>query len=581
MQKKMQNSISGKLMIIIIVIVAFTGITVGGTGYFLAKKQLTEAGKSQLKQIVEGSLVLLDELNTQVKNKELTLDEAKEKARQQLLGPKLVNNEGYDFTQSSFSYKNEGYLVAYGSDYSAQLHPTNPVGQISDDTTDREKMVQAAQSPQSENHYYIFSDEDEETGKYKNKIAYMENYEPWGWNVGIIVFEDEFYSELHIVRNYMILITVSIAFLSILLFYFASKKKLRLLREVTSASINVSNGNIVSAKLPEAKDEIGQLGFAYNQMSDQLRQLINGLQNTSNHLLESANDLSAVSEETLATSEEIGMTISEISSGALAQSTDLAEIDKSVSLLNQSLERMNDHNNSIKEMTNNSEAATHHGKHIIMKLKESNSIAFNASTDASIGVANLSKKVKDISRITDTIESIASETNLLALNASIEAARAGENGKGFAVVANEVRKLAEQSNQATKQIQQMITAIETETDKTVLLMTDTIDRSQDLKDSVIETENEFLQISSAISQTKQAVESLSKELEILTNQNKSITTAINNASSVAEQSASSVEAITTSIDEQIIAISNISTSAENLCDLSQKLTSMIKKYHLK
>lgn len=581
MSNKMKNSITVKLMLIIISVVVLTGATVGGSGYFLAKRQLTEAGKNQLKQTVESSIVLLKDLNLQVKNKEITLEEAKEKARVQLLGPKLTNKEGYDFTQSPFSYKDEGYLVAYGSDYSAQLHPSNPVGQIPDDTKDRKNMVQAAHSTAPEKHYYVFSDEDEETGKFKDKIAYMLNFEPWDWNVGIIVFEDEFYSELYTLRNYMILFTISIAFLSILLFYYISKKKLLLLREITNASLSISKGNIVSAKLPESSDEIGQLGFAYNQMSIQLRELISGLKNTSNHLLMSANDLSAISEETTATSEEIGMTISEISSGAVAQSMDLNGIDKSVSLFNESIARMHDHNISIKDMTTNSEAATLQGKQIVTQLMESNSIANNASTEASQGVTNLSKKIQDISRITDTIESIASETNLLALNASIEAARAGENGKGFAVVASEVRKLAEQSNKATNQIQQMISSIKAETERTVSLMSDTIACSRDLNESVIATENEFTRISSAIIQTKQAVDSLSGELEKLTDQNNHITIAIANASSVANQSASSVEAITTSVDEQIIAINNIATSAEKLSDLSQEITNMIQKYSLK
>ncbi|MED3641918.1 methyl-accepting chemotaxis protein [Caldifermentibacillus hisashii] len=232
-------------------------------------------------------------------------------------------------------------------------------------------------------------------------------------------------------------------------------------------------------------------------------------------------------------------------------------------------------------MANNSETATLRGNKIVKKLKETNSIAVHASTEASKGVTNLSHKIQDISHITDTIEDIASKTNLLALNASIEAARAGDNGKGFAVVANEVRKLAEQSNQATKQIQEMISLIEAETEKTVLLMGESINQSQELSNSVNATEKEFFQISTAILQTKQAVDSLSQELESLTNQSENITDSINNATSVAEQSAASVEAISTAVDEQIVAISNIATSAEKLNNLSYELTEMIQQYSVK
>ncbi|MEK0286710.1 methyl-accepting chemotaxis protein [Caldifermentibacillus hisashii] len=413
------------------------------------------------------------------------------------------------------------------------------------------------------------------------KFPIWKIFEPWDWSIGIIVVEREFYKDLYVVRTYIILITVSIALLSIFLFYFASRKKLHLLKAITNASLNISEGNLAIARLPESNDEIGQLGYAYNKMANQLKQLISRLQNTSNQLLESASDLSAVSEETTATSQEIGSTISEISSGATAQSNDLNGIDKSVVLLNQSISKIHEHNNSINEMANNSETATLRGNKIVKKLKETNSIAVHASTEASKGVTNLSHKIQDISHITDTIEDIASKTNLLALNASIEAARAGDNGKGFAVVANEVRKLAEQSNQATKQIQEMISLIEAETEKTVLLMGESINHSQKLSNSVNATEKEFFQISTAILQTKQAVDSLSQELESLTNQSENITDSINNATSVAEQSAASVEAISTAVDEQIVAISNIATSAEKLNNLSYEMTEMIQQYSVK
>jgi len=127
----------------------------------------------------------------------------------------------------------------------------------------------------------------------------------------------------------------------------------------------------------------------------------------------------------------------------------------------------------------------------------------------------------------------------------------------------------------------MISLIEAETEKTVLLMGESINQSQELSNSVNATEKEFFQISTAILQTKQAVDSLSQELESLTNQSENITDSINNATSVAEQSAASVEAISTAVDEQIVAISNIATSAEKLNNLSYEMTEMIQQYSVK
>lgn len=575
-----KDNISTKLLALISLIIFLTAGLLGGTGYYLAKKELIEAGKLDLSHIVNSSLASLTLLNERVEKKEITLHEAQEKARELLSGPKQAEGDGYDYTKSSFLYKNKGYLVAYGSDYSTQLHPKNPIGQIPSDTKNREKMVKGAHANTWDEHFVTYLDKDDNTGEMKNKIAYMNYFEPWGWNVGIAVYEDEFYEKLNQVKYILFMVTLAIIIVSLLMFYLLTKKKIKLLEDVKTASINISNGHVQNMNLPESKDEIGQLGYAFNEMSSQLSELIKGLQSTSNQLLKSATDLSAVSEETTASSEEIGKAILEISSGTLSQATELEDTNRRVGDLQQSIINMDEQSILIKEMAFNTETATKQGKEIVQKLRISNEESLKASTHISAGIINLHNKIKDISRITETIESIAAETNLLALNASIEAARAGEHGKGFAVVASEVRKLAEQSNLATREIHEMIQGIEGETEKTVRLMSETDRQSQQLNQAVIATEKEFNHIASSILQTIQAVETLNHELKQIKEENNNITCSIQLSSSVSQQIAASVEEISSSIDEQMKAISNVAHSAEQLTELNQQLNDMLHRYSI-
>ncbi|OXS74714.1 methyl-accepting chemotaxis protein [Domibacillus enclensis] len=572
-----KESVFFKLMLLITIMILLTAGVIGGMSYYLSKQELTEAGKADMKHLVDTSLVTLGLLNEQVESGELTMEEAKERARVLLVGPK--NGDVYDHTQSSFLYKQDGYLVAYGQDFSSELHPKNPVGDIPDDTTNRENMVNASKEPDVESRYVYFPDTLDD-GTPVTKTAYMSYFEPWEWTVGMIVLDDQFYQELSQLKWLIVAVAGGMTAASILLFFLASRKKLRLLNEISSAFAAISDKRLEEKALPESKDEIGQLGLSFNHMSRQLRGLIERLQETSSKVMDSSTSLSAVSEETAAGSEEVGRAISDIAAGTVMQAADLDETTRSLDRLNDSIQSMNSQNERIKDVTHRSEAAASQGTEIVSRLKQSNEESLFSSNEVSKNISNLYLKIKEISRITDTIESISAETNLLALNASIEAARAGEHGKGFAVVASEVRKLAEQSNQSTKQIQGMITGIEAETEKTVLAVSETIDRSQQLNGAVNETEEQFILISRAIGDTVDGILMLTNELEQITEQSGGISTAIRNASSVSEQTAASVEEMTASIDEQAQAIAQLANSAELLTDLSRELNGMIDQYSL-
>lgn len=574
------RSVFFQLMSAIIVITILTGGLVGTTGYFLAKNVLIDAGKADLKHIVNGAMATLEQLNDRVENKELTLEQAQEQARIYLSGPKNDNGKGYQFQKSDFTYKNKGYLVAYGADYSSQVHPVNDIGVIPDNTTNRQKMVAGATAKGEDAHYITYMDKDDATGEEKQKLAYMNQFTPWNWSIGIAVFQDEFYKELEQMKLYIILITAGVALLSMGVFYLAARGKVRLLKQVTAASKEIAAGNLERTSLKETSDEIGQLAKGFNHMSGELRTLVSGLQETSSQLVESATDLSAISEETSASSEEIGRAIGDISTGTLHQASDLEVANQQMTQFNQSIENVKEQSDQIKRISDQSNQSSQQGQQIVQQLKQSNEQSIQASQGIRSGIEQLSTKVQDISQITDTIESISNETNLLALNASIEAARAGEHGKGFSVVASEVRNLAEQTKQSAVQIQQMIQGIKEETTATAGMMSKTMDRFAELDEAVHATEQEFNSISTSISQTIVETNAMAKELNTLLEQNDLITKAMHGAAHISQENAAAIEEITASTDEQVTAISNVAKAAERLNELSMRLNQDIARYRL-
>ena len=396
----------------------------------------------------------------------------------------------------------------------------------------------------------------------------------------IIALTDELYESL-VSSKWIIILLILVAMgIGSAITYGTTRKKLALLSGVSQISLQIADGDLTAEQLPESADEIGQIGMSFNQMTASLRALLMDIQKTSKLLISSASTLSAVSEETSASSDEIGVAMMEITTGAVGQATNLEETNKSLGLLMASVDKMNDQNQHIKEISATSEEATAKGQNIVAVLKKSNDESTLASDQISIGITNLYTKLKDISKITDAITNISSQTNLLALNASIEAARAGEHGKGFAVVAEEVRKLAEQSSVSTNQIQQMIIGIEKEVEDTVMAMMTTTTISTQLNSAVNDTEDEFNKIAASVQETSAAMEQLTTEIQQVTEQSTVIIDAIQNVSAIAEQTAASAEEVTASVDEQSQAIASVTTLAQGLTDLSERVNEAIRKYRI-
>lgn len=578
--KRGMKRLSTRLMLILSIFIWGTGSVIGSTTYFIAKNELVKSGKLDLQHLVGTSMQTLTYLNEQVEAGELSLIEAKERAQELIQGPKTTDIPGqtHDYSQSPFSYKEDGYVFAITSDAKDAMVPYADEDSSEAGKQLNEALVKSAKEPDAKDRFHTYEWRAPGANGAHEEIAYMTYFEPWDWYVGIGVPLDEFYAGLNTLKWITILTTVVLVIIVPAVFYLIVKPKFKQLADLTDISGKIADGDLRIDKLKESADEFGQLNRSYNVMTTNLKSMHEHLQNLSSQLRETSTNLAAITEETQAGSEEVGTAMGEISKGVMTQVADIEEMSRNIEELSASIEEMNRHHQQMAQQTGATKAAIENGLKMVELLKSSNADSVKASDEISVGVTALYQKIQNISTITGTIKSITDQTNLLALNASIEAARAGEHGKGFSVVAQEVRKLAEESNHATLQIERMIEEIEADTEATVMAMSNTIGASAQLTEAVEKTELEFNDISLAVGKTGQALEGLSNEVSKVNTQSANMSTAVQGISAFSEETAASFEEISASVDEQLLAIQNETKLAQQLSDASESLMEVIHRY---
>ena len=342
----------------------------------------------------------------------------------------------------------------------------------------------------------------------------------------------------------------------------------------------VANGDLRKILEPKSKDELGQQAFELNKMIQALRSIVLDIKKVSAEVGRIGKDQANATEEVSSVSESISATMEEVAAGAREQTAAMEQAKDLTKTMSSSLQEMLQNS---QEAMNMAEATAKETTAGASSLKESISQMRTIQTtvaDATKVMEELEARSRQIGKIIGTITDIAEQTNLLALNAAIEAARAGEQGRGFAVVAEEVRKLAEESSSAAKDIMDIITGIQGATQNAVEAMHQGNQQVQ-LGSQVIQASGSSMdKVSKIVAETqKQTLEDV-KHAEEVARLGEELQQKIETVLALSEEATEAAETVAAAIEEQTASSQEITADANNLFEQSKHLESIIDKFQL-
>ncbi|MEG6522553.1 methyl-accepting chemotaxis protein [Desulfotomaculum sp. 1211_IL3151] len=334
----------------------------------------------------------------------------------------------------------------------------------------------------------------------------------------------------------IIAVCLGISIILIVLIFLFSKSLAKPLEELAQISNKVAAGELYHKVSVKSQDEVGIMAGAYQKMLDQFSSIIKGIGQNTRQLTNMSSQFTSAASQVVTNANETAITMGQISN--------------TVDTVSVTMQRVAGVSNSTNNIANE-------GNQGIERVIQQMDTIAHTTRDVSLAVDGVSKKSQEINHIVELITKIADQTNLLALNAAIEAARAGENGRGFAVVSDEVRKLAEQSRQAAKEISGLVSAIQNESTRAVNTMAESRKEVESGNVVVQEVGYKFKDIING-------VQGLTLEIESVT--------------SHIEQMASGIQNIAASTEEQTASMQEVSANAESLAGIASQLDTMVQKF---